>query len=110
MLLSILRRKTEVCGGCLAEVNTKRFRTSQYNHVEDTYTKAGREVRWKDIGGRRVQRDLYSAFLIRCSNPEGTAPDRDLCSARFGAFVTIHDKLIKELKDNGISRRACFGF
>ncbi len=34
-----LKRKVEAAGGVYAEVDTKEFKASQYNHVTDTYEK-----------------------------------------------------------------------
>ena len=60
-----LKRKAEAVGGVYAEVDTKEFKASQYNHVTDAYEKIPLSQREKEIGKRKVQRDIYSAFLIR---------------------------------------------
>ena len=62
-----LKRKAEAVGGVYAEVDTKEFKASQYNHVTDTYEKIPLSQREKEIGNRKVQRDLYSAvFNSKC--------------------------------------------
>ena len=77
-------------------------------NIASEYCKTALSDRWKTIDGRKIQRDLYSAFLIFCSNPFGTAPDRDLCNSMFEHFVTMHDAFIKATaKEN---HPACFGY
>ena len=72
-----LERKVESVGGVYAEVDTKEFKASQYNHVTDTYEKIPLSQREKEIGNRKVQRDLYSAFLIRNADLDFKHPDRE---------------------------------
>ena len=72
-----LKRKAEAVGGVYAEVDTKEFKASQYNHVTDTYEKIPLSQREKEIGNRKVQRDLYSAFLIRNADLDFKHPDRE---------------------------------
>ncbi|MBQ6344204.1 MAG: hypothetical protein IJI41_13865 [Anaerolineaceae bacterium] len=110
LFLTILERKACRYGGELSRVNTTKFRASQYNHVTDTYTPAGRSVREKQIGDTTVQRDLYSAFLLSNSDGSLEHADRERCSAGFAKFVELHGKLIAEMKASGISRKSCFGF
>ena len=86
-----------------------KYRASQYDHAADTYQKVSLSCRFKQVGGHPVQRDLYSAFLQSCM---GTIekPDRELCQKRFEAFLELHDRQIKYMKEQGLSRPACFGF
>ena len=70
-----LKRKAEAVGGVYAEVDTKEFKASQYNHVTDAYEKIPLSQREKEIGNRKVQRDLYSAFLIRNADLDFKHPD-----------------------------------
>jgi len=41
-----------------------KVKTSQYNHIEDKYIKKDLSERWNDFGEFKIQRDLYSSFLI----------------------------------------------
>ena len=45
-----LKRKAEAVGGVYAEVDTKEFKASQYNHVTDAYEKIPLSQREKEIG------------------------------------------------------------
>ena len=58
----------------------------------------------------KVQRDLYSAFLLRNSNKELNKPDRAKCICEFDRFLKLQNCLLTEMKENGISMKQCFGF
>ena len=105
-----LKRKVGAAGGVYAEVDTKDFKASQYNHVTDTYEKIPLSQRKKKIGNRMVQRDLYSAFLIRNADLDFQHPDREKCEYEFEHFADMQDQLIQKMKESGLSMRQCFGF
>ena len=105
-----LQRKVEAVGGVYAEVDTKEFKASQYNHVTDTYEKIPLSQREKEIGKRTVQRDLYSAFLIRNTDLDFKHPDREKCEYEFEHFANLQEQLILKMKESGLSMRQCFGF
>ena len=105
-----LKRKAEAVGGVYAEVDTKEFKASQYNHVTDTYEKIPLSQREKEIGNRKVQRDLYSAFLIRNADLDFKHPDREKCEYEFEYFADMQDQLILKMQESGLSMRQCFGF
>ena len=105
-----LKRKAEAVGGVYAEVDTKEFKASQYNHVTDAYEKIPLSQREKEIGNRKVQRDLYSAFLIRNADLDFKHPDREKCEYEFEYFADMQDQLILKMKESGLSLRQCFGF
>ena len=77
---------------------------------KDTYIKTELGDRHKDIGGHEIQRDLYSAFLLKNSNEGLTQPDREKCIYGFEKFIKQHDNLINEMKENNVSMKQCFGF
>ena len=105
-----LKQKAEAVGGGYAEVDTKEFKASQYNHVTGNYEKISLSQREKQIGGRIIQRDLYSAFLIHNADLELKHPDVEKCNYELKKFVDKHDQLILSMKKNGLSMRQCFGF
>ena len=108
--ITILSRKALLYGGDVYKVDTKRFRASQYNHVTDDYIKSELSERDKLIDGHKVQRDLYSAFLLKNCNNGFNKPDRDKCIYGFNRFLELQDNLITEMKTNNISMKQCFGF
>lgn len=108
--ITILARKATLYGGDVYKVDTKSFKASQYNHVTDDYIKPELSERDKLIDGYKVQRDLYSAFLLKNSNNELSKPDRDKCIYGFDRFLELQNNLITEMKTNNISMKQCFGF
>lgn len=116
--VTMLKRKAQLYGGWVREVNTTKYKASQYDHIQDICVKVTLSQRTKLIGGYEVQRDLYSAFLI--ANPMIELNEeheqvyervnRKTCSKRFSKFVEVQTKLISAMKAEGISKRGCFGF
>ena len=65
-------------------------------------------LRWNQMpDGRRIQRDLYSAFLIQNSNSTLDGFDTQLCNTNYKHFVTLHDEEIQRL--NGIKMPSSAG-
>ena len=108
--ITILNRKAALYGGGVYKVQTKDFKASQYDHVEDNYKKAELKDRSKYVGGYKVQRDLYSAYLLKNSNTKFDKPDREKCIYGFENFLKLQNNLICEMKKNNISMKQCFGF
>lgn len=108
--VTILSRKAALYGGGVYNVQTKDFKASQYDHVEDNYKKAELKDRSKYIGGYKVQRDLYSAFLLKNSNTKLDKPDREKCIHGFENFLELQNNLICEMKKNNVTMKQCFGF
>ena len=92
------------------EVDTKAFRASQYIHTTGEYVKVPMSQRYKQIGSHKVQRDLYSAWLLKNSDKTLKAPDHRKCIQTFDSFVKMQDLTISCMKYYGISFRQCFGF
>ena len=64
----------------------------------------------KNINGENVQRDLYSAFLIKNADNSLEYPDREKCISEFKQFIQTQNNLILSMKESGISMKQCFGF
>ena len=100
MFLSILERKLNYFGLNLNRIDTKSCKASQYNHMSDTFIKKKLSDRWHVFeNGLRVQRDLYSAFLISNVSDSLDTIDKELCDMNFDMFIKMHDDKIKELLD-----------
>lgn len=106
--LAILDRKLHYIGKKVELVDTWSFKASQYDHVTGTYIKVPLSVRWKNIAGHTIQRDLYSAFLLMNAASK-TTPDRSLCFRTFSTFLINHDRCISSLKNSGIHKPSTFG-
>ena len=98
MLLTIIDRKLKYFGEELIEINTDEAKASQFNHFDGTYTKKTLSQRWNDFNGIKIQRDLYSAFLIMNISNDLKSFDMDKCKERFDNFCQLHNVEVNRLK------------
>lgn len=97
MLLEIINRNLKYKGLELLKINTQKIKASQYNHFTNEYNKKELKDRWnKDI---KIQRDMYSAFLIMNVNDDLESIKRELCFKTYDNFKKMHDKEVKRLKE-----------
>lgn len=100
MFLTILDNKLKHNGTQLYKIDTWSAKASQYNHVENEYIKKDLSERWNNFGDYKIQRDLYSAFLIMNIKDNLKEINRDLCIKTFDNFRKLHDKEILRIKNN----------
>ena len=98
MFLTILDNKLKWQNKELKKIDTYSVKASQYNHIEDSYIKKSLSERWNDFGEFKIQRDLYSAFLIMCTKDCLKKTDREMCINEFGNFRMLHDLEIERIK------------
>ena len=106
--IRILKRKLQA-DGVVHEVNTRQFRASQYDHVSDSYIRKKLSKRNNVIGGEWIQRDLYSAFLLKNSDSSLEHADRNRCFATYPAFRNAHHQCIDAIKHSHKKVPSCFG-
>lgn len=106
--LRMLERKIHRQGGIVVELNARKMKASQYDHVTDTYTKHGLDERTKIVGGHLVQRDLYASFLMHHADKDGQI-DRRACIDDFGSFLERQQVFVEELIKNGGDPTGNFG-
>lgn len=97
MLLTIIDRKLGYYGEKLIEINTFEAKASQFNHFDETYTKKTLSQRWNDFNGIKIQRDMYSAFLIMNISDDLKSFDIDKCNERFDNFYRLHNLEVNRL-------------
>lgn len=98
-LIEAIDQKLHYIGTSVQKVDTAQVRASQYDHMLDTYKKKQLSDRWHVFwDGSKVQRDLYSAFLIYCTSDTLDQIDRDLCILNFLRFKQLHDQEILRLQ------------
>ena len=74
-------------------------RASQYNHITDDYQKKPLSQRWNIMpDGKRIQRDLYSAFLLQHMNTALDGFDLPSLQRDYEIFEQLHDKEIERLR------------
>lgn len=97
MLLEIINRKLSYYDKCLIKIDTWQTKASQFNHFDGTYKKKKLSQRWNNFDEIKVQRDLYSAFLIMNTAGDLKSFDIDKCNERFNNFYKLHNKEVKRL-------------
>jgi len=107
MLIEIINRKLKYFDTEIKKINTYTVKASQYDHINDIYTKKDLSERWNifDIDDEEVsiQRDLYSSFLIMNVNNLADKVDRDKCFESFDGFKLLHDIEIERLRNSQLS-------
>lgn len=97
--LSILEEKAIRFGGTFQRIVTWEAKASQFDHQTGKYNPKKLSQRWHILSdGTKIQRDLYSAFLIQHTSTNLKSFDQSCCSKDFPAFIAMHDKAISRLK------------
>lgn len=111
MFLMILNNKLRNrCGTQLYKVDKWKFRASQYDHLSQRFTKkALGERRHVLANGDRLQRDLYSAFLIMNADETLKNIDQQRCDAHYEWFKELHDREIVRIQHDGKRHLSSFG-
>lgn len=74
-------------------------RASRFNHMTGEYQKTPPSRHWIQMpDGRRLEKDLYAAFLLRHTNLSLNGLDTEALERDYAAFLTLHDEVIKELQ------------
>ncbi|MFX3623232.1 MAG: hypothetical protein ACE3JP_04085 [Ectobacillus sp.] len=101
-LIKQAKYRFELTGGTVKEVNTWTFKASQYDHMTDEAKKKTLSKRWHTFeDGTKVQRDLYSAFLLYCAEDDLQSPSKEKCEESFPSFLELHNQCMEEIKRNG---------
>ena len=99
MLMTLLEQKCKAVGGEYHEVNKTTFKASQYDHISDTFQKKSLGKRWNALNGTdRIQRDLYSAFLLMNSDETLVKTHRARCFETYGQFKIMHDAEMERIR------------
>jgi len=100
--LEILDNKLRARGGKYFEINTRQVKASQYNHLNQQYNKKKLSQRWNyfEYNGEqiKVQRDMYSAYLIKNVNEDLCSIHLENCSKGFDRFLELHNREILRLQ------------
>lgn len=97
-LLTIIDRKLHYVRGYLKRIDTFEVKASQFNHKTKECVKKKLSQRWNVIDNIKIQRDLYSAFLIQNVCDDLKSIDVNLCNEKYDKFVNLHDIEINRLK------------
>lgn len=101
--LTVLKNKIIQKGGLYYEINTREVKASQYNHLNQEYNKKKLSQRWNyfEYNGSsiQVQRDIYSAYLIKNVNNDLKSINNDICIKDFDIFLDLHNIEINRLSN-----------
>ena len=100
MLLTIINRKLGYYDRQLIKIDTHSVKASQYNHFNGECNKKELSDRWNDFSGLKIQRDMYSAFLIMNVNSDLKSINQEKCNERFDNFMRLHNIEVKRLLGN----------
>lgn len=102
MLIEILDRKLGYIEKSIIKINTHKVKASQLNHKTKEFEKKSLSKRWVNIDNIKIQRDLYSAFLIKNVKENLEEVDTEKADKEFENFVRLHNKEIEEIKIGNI--------
>lgn len=103
MFLTILDNKLKWDDKKLKRINTYTVKASQYNHIKDKFIGKDLDERWNNFGEFKLQRDLYSSFLIMNVNDDLSSINKDLCFKKFDRFKLLHDIEINRFRNSQLS-------
>lgn len=109
LFVKILTDKCNLYEVKLSTIKTNSVKASKYNHKTNKYEDHKLSERTKIIGKDLVQRDLYSAFLIKNVNDDLETVNRTKCKKEFKKYLENQNKEIARIKDAGIKNKN-FGF
>lgn len=113
MLLNIINRKLNYYNKALLEIDTKKVKASQYNHFTGKCKKKKLSQRWNyfktDNDVIKIQRDLYSSFLIMNVDDDLETINQGLCESTFNNFKKLHDIEIQRLISSNTKKLSSFG-
>lgn len=99
LFVSTLKQKVLNAGGSFISIDTWKAKASQYNHMTGKYTKKKLSQRVNIMpDGKKIQRDLYSAFLIQHTNDDLESFQTTELERDYPSFVTYHDMEMQKLQ------------
>lgn len=109
-MIEIIDRKLRYIGKNIIKINTFKVKVSQLNHETEEYEKKSLSKRWVEIVGNKIQRDLYSAFLIKNGKENLEEVDIEKAQKEFKNFVKLHNKEMERIKKSDVKTLKCMGF
>ena len=96
-LISMIEQKCKSQGKTFIKADTKSVKASQFDHLTEEYTKHSLSTRVKFVGDDKVQRDLYSAFLLAHVEDDKKTVNVNACKSNFNTFLENQKQTMKEL-------------
>ena len=102
LLIAFIQERAEKEGKTFIKADTRSVKASQLDHTTGEYIKVSLSTRTKNVDNFKVQRDLYSAFLLQHVKDDKKTVDLELCSKNFERFLSNQDRTMREL-ETGLS-------
>ena len=96
-LISMIEQKCKSQGKTFIKADTKSVKASQFDHLTEEYTKHSLSTRVKFVVDDKVQRDLYSAFLLAHVEDDKKTVNVNACKSNFNTFLENQKQTMKEL-------------
>lgn len=106
-LTTIMSRKLSYDSLEITKINTRAIKASRVNHITKEYCAKTLGERWAyldDAETIKVQRDMYSAFILM-NSMSTEATDFERCNRTFNQFKIAHDLKINHLRDLQLSEK-----
>lgn len=99
--VEILKQKCNSLGLTGVQQIETTAKASQYNHQSKEYKAKSLSQRWNYMpDGNRIQRDLYSAFLLQHCDPASKKIDQESLEQDYPQFVQLHNQTIQRLSES----------
>lgn len=93
--LKILEQKLMQQGKELVLIEPFVLKTTGFNHLTGAYQKVPVRKSWRIVAGQKVNKKLYSAFLLRHVRENGDGFDLEKCRKDFAVFLGLQEKCLK---------------
>ena len=94
--LRILEQKIGQQGKEAVWIQPSILKTSGFSHHTGTYQKTPRKKSWRVIDGQRVDKKLYSAFLLSHIAADQKSFDLEGCREEFPSFLELQEKCLEQ--------------
>lgn len=93
-----LEQKCSQYGKTLVRLDPIRIKASGYDHSTGQYEKVALRRKWRMIEGRKVNKYLYSAFLLQHIEEETGTIDKAACAGDWQKFLTLQENCLKAME------------
>ena len=109
--LTIIDTKLSYQGKTIEYINTWKVKASQYCPFANQYVKKKLSQRFHITPeGIKIQRDCFSAWLIKNVNKEKTEVNRQKCLETFDSFYQAYQKTVEHLRSQNKTYISSIGF
>jgi hypothetical protein len=90
--IKLLEYKLKIQGKRLHRILPFVVKASGFNHVTGTYQRMPVRKTWRMVGGKKVDKNLYSAFLLSNLREDLEAFDVEKCQERYPTFLMAQSR------------------